>query len=224
MMICIDAGHGGPDPGCSNGQYLEKDFTLILAKLLESKLHEKAPSIEVILTRDSDNYISLQDRVNIANSNECQLFVSIHINAGSTTATGIETLVYLTSGDTGRLALNVHKALINATGAVDRGVKTRTDLYVLKNTKMPAILIECGFIVADLAKLLNKEYQNKIVNGIIAGLCQTLGVNIMNDKNSIEILHEKGIINDVEYWKNAVKCVNYLQELLDNMADFVIKL
>lgn len=224
MMVCIDAGHGGRDPGCSNGQYLEKDFTLILAKLLETKLHEKSPSIEVILTRGSDNYISLEDRVKIANSNGCQVFISLHINAGSTTATGIETLVYLTSGDTGRLALNVHKALIKETGAVDRGVKMRTDLYVLKNTKMPAILIECGFIVADVVKLLDKEYQNKIVTGIVSGLCQTLGVTIMADKNSIEILHEKGIINDVAYWSDAVKCVNYLQELLDNMANFVLKL
>ena len=223
MMLCIDAGHGGTDSGCANGQYLEKNFTLQFAQLLKNTLNQLAPNLDVILTRNSDVYVSLENRCQIANSNNATAFVSIHINAGSTTATGVETLVYSKTGDTGHLANKVHNAVISSTGLHDRGVKIRQDLYVLKNTNMPAILVECGFIVADLNFLVNNYM--KIVNGLATGIIDAFGlvkfnqeVDFMYGKDSIQILKDNNIITDVEYWRNAVKCVKYLQELLDNMA------
>lgn len=226
MMLCIDAGHGGGDSGCTNGQYLEKDFTLLFSRMLREKLNKTASNIEIILTRDSDKFVTLDNRCKIANNNNCQLFVSIHINAGSTTASGVETLVYTMDGDTGRLANNIQNAIIDATSAVNRGVKIRQDLQVLNSTKMPAVLIECGFIVADLSKLLDKTYQNKLIGAIANGILKTVGgVSLVEkeQKSSLEILADDKIITNIEYWENAQKCVKYLTELLDNMANFVLE-
>lgn len=226
MLLCVDAGHGGRDGGCTNGQYYEKDFTLLFARMLRDELNKRKTNIDVILTRDSDNYVTLENRATIANNNNCQLFISIHINAGSTTASGIETLVYTMNGDTGRLANNIQSELISRTGAVDRGVKIRQDLYVLKHTKMPAVLIECGFIVADIVKLLDANYQAKLITAIADGILTTVGgVSLVEpEKSSIEILADNKIITNVEYWENAQKCVKYLKELLDNMSNYVLKL
>lgn len=226
MNVCVDAGHGGRDSGAVNGNTLEKDIALKVAlklyKLIESDYN-------VTLTRNKDSYVSLQDRVEISNKFDSDFFVSIHVNSSQApyTATGIETLIYENKGDTKRLAENVQNSLISNLGAVNRGIKIRNDLYVLKNTKCPAILVEIGFIHADVNNLLNNEYQDKIALSIARGLNYTTGVssNMSNDgnKSAIEMLKDRKILNNPEYWENASKCVLYLSDLLDNIKQFLIK-
>lgn len=223
MMLCVDAGHGGNDPGCTNGQYYEKNFTLSIARALKKKLNEIAPNIEIVMTRNADVSVTLDNRCKIANSNNATAFLSIHINAGSTTASGIETLCYTMDGDTGNLARKVHNSLIESCKLHDRGIKIRTDLYVLKHTKMPAILVECGFIVGDLTFLLNNT--NNLVTGLSNGLISVLGggnvnVTVENNVNNVDTkivikeLENRKIINSPEYWENAVNCVKHLDKLL----------
>ena len=137
-MICIDAGHGGHDSGACNGQYYEKTYALSIALKLGDKL--KSYGYEVKQTRTVDKVVELYDRCNIANKYNADLFVSIHLNsAASQKADGIETLCYSAKSKAGAIAKLVQKHIVKATNCVDRGIKERTNLAVLKGTKMPAI-------------------------------------------------------------------------------------
>lgn len=163
MKIILDPGHGGRDPGAVDGvnpaegdqlHTQEADLALTLAYLLRPQL---LPN-QVVLTREEDVYVPLADRVALANREQADLFVSLHFNAAeNTSARGIETL-YHTNGQ--RLAELIQARLVKDLGDVDRGVKRRTDLYVLRRTKMPAVLVELGFITSpgEEAKLNGIPY------------------------------------------------------------------
>ena len=169
--ICIDAGHGGSDPGATNGTYKEKNAALGIA--LELGLILYRGGYEVYFTRTNDTAVSLADRCTISNLADVDLFVSVHLNsATSTTPTGIETWVYRSASGTARkVADKVQKQLIEATGAKDRGVK-ESGFYVLKNTKAPAILIETGFISnsPECKKLFTTDYQRTMAKAIYKGI------------------------------------------------------
>ncbi len=92
--VVIDAGHGGHDPGACNGKVQEKNITLAIAKLLGNKIKYNYPNVKVIYTRDSDKFVKLHERANIANKNNADLFISIHVNSASNkSARGHETFV-----------------------------------------------------------------------------------------------------------------------------------
>ena len=91
--ICIDAGHGGKDPGCHGSSANEKTVCLQIALLLGSKIKEAYPNINVIYTRDTDVFVELDDRAKIANRNNADLFICIHANSASPAAYGTETFV-----------------------------------------------------------------------------------------------------------------------------------
>lgn len=171
--ICIDAGHGGSDPGAINGTYKEKKAALGIA--LELGLALYRGGYEVYFTRTNDTFVSLADRCTISNLSDADLFVSVHLNSStSATASGIETYVYRSASTTARkVADKVQKQLIEATGAKDRGVK-ESGFYVLKNTKSPAILIETGFISnsTECKKLFTTDYQQDIAKAIYNGIRQ----------------------------------------------------
>lgn len=171
--ICIDAGHGGGDPGATNGTYKEKHAALGIA--LELGLILYRGGYEVYFTRTNDTAVSLADRCTISNLADVDLFVSVHLNsATSTTPSGIETWVYRNASTTARkVADKVQKQLIEATGAKDRGVK-ESGFYVLKNTKAPAILIETGFISnsTECKKLFTTDYQRTMAKAIYNGIRQ----------------------------------------------------
>ena len=145
MRIVLDPGHGGKDPGAVGHGLQEADINLRLAKCLAVELRSKKHA--VIMTRSTDEYLSLAQRSKISNDNNPDLFISLHCNAATNpSAHGIETLCYSLSSKGYIFALAVQKALVEGTGLANRGVKARPDLYVLKHTKAPAILIELGFI------------------------------------------------------------------------------
>jgi len=157
MRIVLDPGHGGKDPGAVGHGLQEAEINLRLAKCLAVELRSKHT---VIMTRSVDEYLSLAQRCKISNNNNADLFVSLHCNAATNpNANGIETLCYSLSGRGYNYALKVQKSLVGGTGLVSRGVKARPDLYVLKHTKAPAILIELGFITnkKDAEWLKNPE-------------------------------------------------------------------
>lgn len=170
--ICIDAGHGGKDPGATNGHDYEKTLALQISLKLSENL--KKQGFSTVLTRNNDTYPELLERCNIANKNNCDLFISIHLNSGNATANGIETLVYANTGDNHKIATYIQDELIKATASRNRGIKERKDLCVLNSTKMTAVLIEVGFISSptELASLKNESYQNKIVMAITKAVCK----------------------------------------------------
>lgn len=176
IRVCIDAGHGGTDPGAVNGALHEADAALEIAKKVGSLLEARGASVKY--TRTADNAVSLADRCKISNAFGADAFISIHLNsAENKNAAGIETWRYTSVGArTKALAENVHTELIGVTGAKNRGVKTTSSLYVLKNTTASAVLVECGFICnsAESKKLFTENYQNKIAQAIVNGVYKTL--------------------------------------------------
>ncbi|WP_429371577.1 N-acetylmuramoyl-L-alanine amidase [Paenibacillus sp. DS2015] len=174
--VVIDAGHGGSDPGATSiSKKMEKDFTLAVALKVEQLLLQE-PAIELIMTRNSDVYPTLQDRVDLANNMNADVFVSIHADSFSPTANGSQTFYYQRTNSKA-FANVIHKYLIKATGFKDRGV-TENGFFVIKKTKMPAVLLEVGFLSNsdNEALLFTEELQNKVAQGIVNGIKEYLGI------------------------------------------------
>ena len=172
-VVFIDAGHGGTDPGAIGKTYgtLEKEAVLDVSKKVIKALEGKGYVVKY--SRNTDTYVTLADRSSKANSANASIFVSMHFNsATSTSATGIETLYKVDGRTSNVLADKVQKELISASGLRDRGLKQRSDLAVLNGTKMPAILIEGGFLSnsSDENSIRNDAFRTKLANAIVKGI------------------------------------------------------
>ncbi len=172
-IIVVDPGHGGSDPG-TIGHHLglfEKDIALEIGLKLGQFLTNAGAA--VVYTRTDDTYVSQFDRPKIADYVNAELLVSIHLNSyEGTEARGIETLFNPLYLENFRLAQTIQSELIASTKAPDRGVRPRTDLAVLNGAKMPAVLVEVGFIShKEEEELLNtKAYQKQIANALAEGI------------------------------------------------------
>lgn len=174
-LVILDAGHGGSDEGAKVHFFQEKRVTLSTVLLLKKQLEEMG--YRVILTRSRDVYIPLHRRVSIANRTRAVVFVSVHYNASqSREAKGIE--VFYCSGQSAwraqaskGLAASILSQLITHTQAESRGVKSG-NFHVIRETEMPAVLVEAGFItnVEERSLLRDKTYLEKIAKGIAAGV------------------------------------------------------
>ena len=172
--ICIDAGHGGKDPGACAGGVREKDIALYTVFKIGTLLAD----YELIYTRFTDVYVSLSKRARIANAAEVDLFVSIHCNsAPNSSANGMEVYVHTSRGaDSTRAAHAIYDRLLPASGLRGRGIKSK-DLAVLRETDMPAVLVELAFISNDndRAKLVSDEWQERAAEAIAAGIMEVIG-------------------------------------------------
>lgn len=170
-LIIVDPGHGGHDPGTVGVSGIqEKDINLEIALKLASQL--KSQGYDVIMTRDRDEYIDNHSRAKLANKKRGGLFISIHANAmeNDNWTNGVQVLYYPDrDGINISLANKVLESILEKTGANNKGIVERKDLIVLNRTKMPAILVEAGFLTnPNEEELLKKpDYQDKIVEGII---------------------------------------------------------
>src|SRR5216110_3480797 len=167
--VVIDAGHGGFDRGGIPGQRIpEKEMTLDVAQRLKTVL--AASGYNVVMTRDSDVFVPLPTRVAIANSYRNAIFVCIHFNSTKRAgADGIETYFY--SRDSLPLASAVHYFVAGGAPSPNRGVRRR-GYYVLRKTKVPAVLVECGFLTnpTEAAYAQNATYRQKLAEEIAAGV------------------------------------------------------
>ncbi|MBQ5446204.1 MAG: N-acetylmuramoyl-L-alanine amidase [Lachnospiraceae bacterium] len=172
--VVIDAGHGGYDAGASYQGRKEKDDNLNLALKVGEILLKNC--IDVRYTRTDDVYDSPYEKAVFANNSGADLFVSIHRNAYLTpnTSRGIETLVYNDEGIKAKLARNINSNLAKL-GFDNRGVIERPNLVVLKRTKMPAVLVEAGFIDNEEDNKLFDEKFDKIADAIAMGIIDTIG-------------------------------------------------
>ncbi|TXI42795.1 MAG: N-acetylmuramoyl-L-alanine amidase [Nitrosomonas sp.] len=182
-LIIIDAGHGGKDLGAvslTKPIYQEKNLNLATARLLEGFL--KNQGYRTIMTRSDDTFLTLEERANLAKAKKGQLFVSVHYNsAPSQKAEGIEVFYYNSDKEKGRtkdsqaMAQAVLDKVIAATSAASRGVK-HGNYSVIRNTTMPAILIEGGFMTneKEMERLKDPIYLKKLALGIAQGIDQYL--------------------------------------------------
>lgn len=172
--VIIDAGHGGADPGAVYNGRQEKDDTLQLAYDLGNALERRG--IGVMYTRVNDVYDTPYEKAAIGNNSGADYFVSIHRNAMPVpgTASGIENLVYSANGTAGRLAKNIGDALA-AAGWTDLGVKERPGLVVLRETDMPAVLIEVGFLDNERDNAFFDKNMAATADAIADGIQKTFG-------------------------------------------------
>jgi N-acetylmuramoyl-L-alanine amidase len=195
-VVVLDPGHGGEDPGNSGGGHQEKTQVLLLAKKLRLVLQEAG--LKVVLTRASDTFVDLDERVALAKRARADIFVSLHYNAaapGNHDAKGIETYCITPAGAQSTntrpdepgstravagnlanarsvlLAYQVQKALVGTLDVEDRGVR-RARFAVLRTSEMPAILIEGGFLSAadEARQILDVGRRNKLAGAIADGI------------------------------------------------------
>ncbi|GAB4434683.1 MAG: N-acetylmuramoyl-L-alanine amidase [Cyanobacteria bacterium J069] len=178
IVVVLDPGHGGGDPGAIGiGGLREKDvvfpITTQVARLLEQQ------GVQVVMTRTDDREIDLEPRVQIAERARANLFVSIHANAISLDrpdVNGIET--YYASEAGARLGRVIHDSMVRNTGLNDRGLRSAR-FYVIRNTSMPAVLLETGFVTGsqDAAFLRSAQGQQQMAFAIAQGILQYIQQN-----------------------------------------------
>ena len=175
IVIVLDPGHGGKDSGAVNGSLYEKTIVLDVTKRVEAYLRSKY-DYNVRLTRSTDVYLTLNQRVAAAKSLRGDLFVSMHVNAaGSSSAKGVETFYSSQSAHSARsraLASNIQSNLAGKmSGMSNRGVKT-ANYYVITYNTMPSALVELGFISSptDLTYLRSNTSRQQMAEGVAEGI------------------------------------------------------
>lgn len=195
MKWYLDFGHGGKDPGavgCNSTN--ESDVVLKIGMLVKSKLEESFE--KVITTRETDKYYSLAYRTNKANKEACNYFVSLHMNSSTNkTAKGCEVWVYDSNSKLYTLSKNLCSNLSTNLKTPNRGVKKSKKFSVLKNSKMPALLIEIDFISNSEIETLccDKFYINNVANTIASTLLTFVGKEIVED----EFLASDKVVGDM---------------------------
>ncbi len=176
LVVVIDPGHGGPDPGAIGiGGLREKDIVIDVSRQVKAKLEQQG--VGVVLTRPDDRDLDLEPRVQIAKRVNATVFVSIHANAISMSRpdiNGVETFYY-SSWLSGRLASVIHRNVLQATGSADRGIRSAR-FYVLRRTTMPAVLVEVGFVTGrdDSPRLATENYRTLLADSIARGILEYL--------------------------------------------------
>ena len=175
MIVLLDGGHGGKDPGAVGNRLNEKDINLSVVLLVGEIL--KKQNIDVIYSRATDVFVELHHRTQKANTAKADVFVSIHCNSASNPlARGVETFYYSNSKESAKLAKAVQDSLVaTKLYSANRGVKT-ADFHVIRASNMPAVLVELGFInnVEDSKILKNK--QKEMAAAIAQGILEYLGI------------------------------------------------
>jgi len=223
IKLVIDPGHGGKDPGAVGNGLKEKELCLHLGKLVAEKL--SAYEVEVTLTRTSDIDLDLDVRCDIANNMQADYFCSIHINAGG--GTGFESYTYInSSSNTEKLRDIVHSIVAGyykSAGFTDRG-KKRANFAVLRDTEMPAVLLENLFIDNrnDANKLKDTIFLDGLAGVIASGLVNALGIPLKNQQSwdpagEIDKLKADGLIKsehksgDPVMWGEFAAVINRLR-------------
>lgn len=180
-IIVLDPGHGAHDPGASSQGVAEKNIALTVSNLVAEKL--KKAGAQVLVTRSTDTYLTLQQRTDFAKKHYAETFVSIHVNsATNTSAKGTEVWIDSSTNPNGAeskvLANFLQKNLVKQATMVDRGVKD-TNFYVIRNNNVAAALVELGFISNpdDFKKLSSAAFLEKYAEAIYQGLVQYYSID-----------------------------------------------
>ncbi|MCL2204092.1 MAG: N-acetylmuramoyl-L-alanine amidase [Defluviitaleaceae bacterium] len=177
-VVVVDAGHGGWDPGMVSGKVDEKDINLKIAHKLQAYL--ELGGATVIITRLDDSDLSksksgdMAVRRLIANTSKADIFVSIHQNAfGNSSVRGAQVFYFNESDNSKKLANAIQEQIKEFANPSNRfQARANSNYFVLKQTEMPAVLVECGFLTnpGEKSRLLTEAYQEKIAWGIYMGI------------------------------------------------------
>ncbi len=186
IKIFVDQGHNprNPNAGAEANGLREQDITYAVGVAL-AELLSADPNFEVMLSRNSPDEVlgttnaeSLGIRTRMANEWGADVFISIHVNASDiTSATGTEAYVFSRTTPAFQLGEDITENLSEATGEPNRGVFVRPSLYVLRNTAMPAVLVEIGFITNPAEAADMNENPSLYARGIYNGILEYYGLN-----------------------------------------------
>lgn len=193
MLKCwLDAGHGGKDSGASDFGIYEKDCNLEIVLAIRDILLNDFDNVEVKLTRSTDIFVSLKDRTDAANDWGADFFLSVHCDANpSGAANGFSSFIYLQSDDkTKEMQSVIHKEVLKLIPETkDHGIR-QGDFHVVRQTHMPALLTENGFITnaKDAKRLQSPEFIRRLAEGHCNGIASFYGLK----KKEGAILDYKG--------------------------------
>lgn len=177
-IVVVDPGHGGKDAGAIGiGGAYEKNVIFPISQQVAQLLEQQG--VKVIMTRDSDFFVELQDRAQIANRSGADLFVSIHANSMGMSRPDINGLeVYYYSGTSVALAKAIQRNILQRVDVRDRGVR-QARFYVLRKTSMPAVLVETGYLTGreDAPKLSDADYRRQMAEAIASGILEYIKQN-----------------------------------------------
>lgn len=176
VKIFIDPGHGGTDSGAVGNGLQEKALTLTIATKVRSILLAEYQNVSVLMSRTGDETVTLTQRTDAANAWGADYFLSIHINAGG--GTGYEDFIYPGSAaPTTTYQTNIHTEVMKMNSMIDRGRK-QANFHVLRESDMPAILTENGFIdtAADAALLASSVHLDAVARGHVNGLVKNFSL------------------------------------------------
>ncbi len=192
MRVWIDPGHGGSASGAVNGSRMEKDDALRIARLIDSGF--KRCKIDTVMTRNSDVFVSLKERTDIENKNNCSLAISIHRNAAASDACGTEIWMHSHAPasyvDWGK---NMLKKLEKVGISKNRGVKkgyigdAGADYAVNRDTKSPSMMIELGFISNGRDNMDFDRHIEEYAEAVVEASCDYLGVKYVLKGNADNI-------------------------------------
>lgn len=180
MKLYLDPGHGGSDSGASGNGLREKDITLDIALKIRSILNNDYENVDVRMSRTNDSTVSLSERTNDANNWGADYFLSIHCNAFNGSAQGYEDYIHSSLSDSSQTAQyqdTMHAEIIKVNELNNRG-KKKANFHVLRETVMPALLTENGFIDNDHdANLIgNSSWRMNVAQGHVKGLEKAFGL------------------------------------------------
>ncbi|WP_413304617.1 N-acetylmuramoyl-L-alanine amidase [Bacillus sp. 1P10SD] len=180
MKLYLDPGHGGSDPGAQGNGLNEKDITLDIALKIRTILINNYENIEVKMSRTTDITKSLSQRTNEANSWGANFYMAIHINAFNGTAQGYEDYIYSNLSDsstTARYREIIHAEVMKLNQLIDRG-KKKANFHVLRESAMPAILSENGFIdhAHDAALMKQSSWRQNVAQGHANGIAKAFNL------------------------------------------------
>ncbi len=176
-LIVVDPGHGGADTGAQAGGYAEKNIVLLIARKLRDDLEQAGA--RVVMTRDRDETVALASRPALANQIHADFYISIHNDCCSVpnTASGTTTYFHMQDASSRALANSIQQAIAAVSGLPSRGARSDGMLYqhgleVLRDSNMPAVLIEVAYInnERDRSYLINPEFQSNVAAAIVTGL------------------------------------------------------
>lgn len=247
-LIALDDGHGMKTAGkrsptlpnglkSETGNFMhENEFNRAVKRKLNKKL--KDCGFKTVLVAPTDDDTPLSTRVRVANTSGADIYVSIHANAfdgkfDGNDPEGVETYHYPTSSKGKKLANTIHKHLIQGTKQKNRGVKT-ANFYVLKHTKMPAVLIEAGFMDSpnEIKLLLSDAFREEVATEIAKGICEYFGVPYVStapastskpsNTTSDVIYRVRKSWSDAKTQKGAFKDLNRAKELANKNEGYKV--
>lgn len=209
VKIFIDPGHGGSDTGALGSGLQEKNLTLEIAAKVRSILLAEYDNVSVLMSRMKDETVTLTQRTNAANAWGADYFLSIHINSGG--GTGYEDYIYSgSSAPTTTYQTNIHNEIMKLIKITDRGRKS-ANFHVLRESNMPAILTENGFIDTSSDALLLKSdaHIEKVARGHVNGLVKSFHLT----KKVTAVYHT--VVNGDTVYAISLKYGSTIQQIKD---------